>query len=209
MDIGGRKEYQFGALNRQDLLPLPEEQLRKWLTEAEIVGAIEPNAMCLSTVSPEGQPSSRYVLLRGLDHRGLRFSTNYDSRKAQELALSPLACVTFWWDECERQVRIEGIIQKAATEESDAYFAQRPRESQLSAWASPQSSVIENREYLEQRLKEFDAQFPGPVPRPPNWGAYHLVPEMYEFWQGRPARVHDRFRYRKDQGSWIIERLAP
>lgn len=207
--IGRRSDYQAAELAAETLRPDPIVQLRDWLQEAVAQDVIEPSAMCLSTVSREGRPSSRMVLLRGLDSRGLRFFTNYESRKALELSGNPAAALCFWWGELERQVRVEGHVERLSSAESDAYFAGRPRKSRLASAASPQSRPIPDREALERRMAELDAQFPEEVPRPPHWGGYLLVPDRFEFWQGRRARLHDRFVYDRTAESWQITRLAP
>ncbi len=203
--------YRQRGLSRRDLAPDPFEQFRRWFAEAERVEGPEPNAMALATATPEGQPAVRMVLLREVDERGLVFYTNYESRKGQELAKNPHAALVFWWPNMARQVRVEGVVEKVSAEKSDAYFRTRPRGSQIGAWASRQSTVIASRAELEARYRQYEAEFVGrEVPRPPHWGGYRLVPEVFEFWQGRLNRLHDRFRYRKGaDGSWIIERLAP
>jgi pyridoxamine 5'-phosphate oxidase len=180
------------------------------MEQAIHAGLHEPNAMTLATATPEGLPSARIVLLKGFDERGFTFFSNYDSRKGRELAENPTAALVFFWVQLERQVRIEGQVERVTDQESDAYHASRPRGSQLGAWTSWQSEVIAGREVLEERLHEFTERFgEGPVPRPPHWGGYRLVPEVIEFWQSRPNRLHDRLRYRKTAGGWIIERLSP
>lgn len=202
-------EYTHGFLEEDSLAASPFDQLRRWLEEAEAGGAVEPAAMCVSTVGPDGRPSSRFVLLRGLDERGLTFFTNYESRKGHELAANPFACIAFWWGALERQVRVEGRVEKVDPAESDAYFHGRPRASQLASAASPQSQVVSSREELERHVSDLAARHPDEVPRPDSWGGYRLVPDRFEFWQGRPARLHDRFRYRLEAEAWLIERLGP
>lgn len=202
--VGGRSNYSKGKLEIDDLSSNPFENLEQWLLAAEAAGVQEPSAMCLSTVSADGKPSSRFVLLRGLDH-GLKFYTNYESRKGAELSANEFACIAFWWAAMERQVRVEGRVEKLSAQESDAYFLSRPAESQRASAASPQSQVVSSREALDQMIEEY--QLGG---RPENWGGYRLVPTRFEFWQGRSNRAHDRFVFETDQeGGWKIERLAP
>ncbi|GAA4386253.1 pyridoxamine 5'-phosphate oxidase [Hymenobacter koreensis] len=187
-------------------------QFRRWLDEALQAQLDEPTAMTVSTVGPDGQPSARIVLLKGLpDDAGFLFYTNYDSRKGQELATLPKAAITFFWPGLERQVRMEGSVEKAPENLSTEYFQSRPRSSQIGAWASPQSQTITNREELEQREQEIAARFAGqdPLPRPPHWGGYVVRPHRMEFWQGRPSRLHDRLLYEKTATGWQRSRLAP
>jgi pyridoxamine 5'-phosphate oxidase len=207
-----RKTYAQRTLSEADVLPDALHQFRVWLDEALAAQLDEPTALTLSTVSATGQPSSRVVLLKGLpEEAGFLFYTNYDSRKGQELAAQPLAAINFFWPGLERQVRIEGRIEKAPETMSTEYFQSRPRSSQLGAWASPQSQVIASREELEARethvAEEFGAQ--DPLPRPENWGGYILRPHRLEFWQGRPSRLHDRIVYELEGTSWKRSRLAP
>ncbi len=206
-----RKEYTLRALRERDADPDPLRQFDLWFDEAVRSGLTEPNGMTLATVDAAGRPAARIVLLKGYDQRGFVFYTSYESRKARELDVNPRAALCFWWPELERQVRIEGTVEKTSAEESDSYFRSRPRESQLGAWVSDQSAVIAGREVLEQRLAELEAQYAGSeIPRPPRWGGYRLVPDMIEFWQGREARLHDRLRYRRGSGdTWLMERLSP
>ena len=207
-----RKTYAQHTLSETDVLPDAVQQFRKWLDEALAAQLDEPTALTLSTVSATGQPSSRVVLLKGLpEDAGFLFYTNYESRKGQELATQPLAAINFFWPGLERQVRIEGRIEKAPESLSTEYFQSRPRSSQLGAWASPQSQVIGSREELEARevrmAEEFGAQ--DPLPRPDNWGGYILRPHRVEFWQGRPSRLHDRIVYEREGSAWKKSRLAP
>jgi len=206
-----RQEYTLAGLSESDLAANPIEQFQKWLRDAMAAQLAEPNAMVLATVAPDGQPSTRTVLLKALDARGFSFFTNYESRKAHELAANPRASLTFPWHALERQVNVEGRVSKLPRADAEAYFKLRPRGSRLGAWASNQSEVIPGREALEARMKELEAQYPGEdIPLPPNWGGYALAPERIEFWQGRPSRLHDRLRYtRQPDGSWRIERLSP
>ncbi|MFQ3610963.1 MAG: pyridoxamine 5'-phosphate oxidase [Fimbriimonadales bacterium] len=206
-----RQSYERDALDESQLHPDPIQQLRQWIEEAIAEKVIEPNAMCLATVDAEGYPDARFVLLRGLDERGLVFYTNSRSAKGKQLAHCPYASAVFWWGALERQVRITGAVETVSDAEADAYFATRPRGHQLSAWVSPQSEVVPSREWLEQRAQEVEARFEGqPVPRPDYWTGYRIVPRSFEFWQGRRNRLHDRIRYvRQADGSWRMERLAP
>jgi len=189
----------------------PFRQFQGWLEAALAAPLYLPEAMTLATATPDGRPSARVVLLRGFDERGFVFYTNYDSRKGDELSANPRAALVLYWPPLERQVRIEGTVEKVSPEESDAYFQSRPRGSRLAAWASPQSRVIPDRELLERRMAELSTRFSDqPVPRPPEWGGYRVVPVSIEFWQGRPNRLHNRFRYQRlAAGGWRLERLAP
>lgn len=206
-----RKEYQLRGLDEREVNPDPFAQFQLWFDEAVRAGLIEPNAMTLATVSREGRPSARTVLLKGFDAEGFVFYTNYESPKGLDLDVTGLAALVFYWPELERQIRIEGTAARVAESESDAYFASRPLGAQLGAWVSPQSKVIAGRAELEARLEEVTRRFgEGPVPRPAWWGGYRVRPECLEFWQGRPNRLHDRIRYRRaPEGGWLIERLAP
>jgi pyridoxamine 5'-phosphate oxidase len=199
-------------LEREDLLDDPVAQLRAWLEDAEAAGVPLPNAMGLATAGAEGRPSVRQVLLRGVDARGLVFFTNYESRKGRELAENPHAGVVFLWKELDRQVTVRGDVEPVTAQESDAYFATRPRDAQLGAWASRQSSVLDGRNQLDAAVAAADGRFPADVPRPPYWGGYRLTPEDFEFWQGRRHRLHDRFRYSRvgdESRRWRIDRLSP
>lgn len=207
-----RINYAKQALNEDSVLHHPVRQFEVWLQEAIQSEAEEPTALVLSTVNAAGRPSGRVVLLKHVEEQGFTFFTNYDSRKGQELAERPFAALTFFWPALERQVRIEGRVEKVAPEVSDAYFHSRPKGSQIGAWASPQSQPIESREALEQRDKQYQEQFTAQelVPRPEHWGGYRLVPDQIEFWQGRPNRLHDRILYAlQENGAWSISRLAP
>jgi pyridoxamine 5'-phosphate oxidase len=187
----------------------PLEQFRHWYEHAVAAGLPEPEAMALATATPDGKPSVRFVLLKGADERGVEFYTNYESRKARELAANPHGALVILWKPLQRQVRLEGPVEKLTPEESDEYFATRSRGSQLGAWASRQSEVIPGREWLEARLADYDAQY-DEVPRPPHWGGYRLVPEVIEFWEGRPNRLHDREAFtRGSDGAWHARRLSP
>ena len=211
MDLADlRKNYTRGSLDETSLHPDPLEQFQVWLEEARNVPELpEPNAMILATVDASGQPSARAVLLKGLDARGFIFYTNFESRKAQELAANPKAALVFNWLALERQVRVEGEVSRLPRAESEAYHKTRPRGSQLGEWVSPQSRVIDNRGVLEARLAAFEAKFPGVVPLPDFWGGLVLQPRLLEFWQGRPNRLHDRFRYLREAAEWRLQRLAP
>ncbi|WP_299429508.1 pyridoxamine 5'-phosphate oxidase [uncultured Meiothermus sp.] len=205
-----RSDYTYRTFSEQDADPNPFRQFEHWLAEALEAHLHEPHGMTLSTVGENGRPGSRVVLLRGLDDRGFVFFSNYQSRKGRELATHPWACLNFWWPPLERQVRIEGRVEKVEPELSDAYFASRPYDSQVASAASPQSEVIASREVLEQRIAELKARYPGNMPRPAHWGGFRLRPDTLEFWQGRPNRLHDRLAYRlQPDGGWKIERLAP
>lgn len=203
-----RKSYEKHSLEVEDLKATPHEMLEFWLSEVEELHDF--NAMVVSSVDASGQPHSRVVLLRGVSEEGLRFYTNYTSNKGQELEQNNKVALNFFWPTVERQVRVEGELYKLSDAESDAYFNSRPRESQIGAWVSPQSSTIESREVLNERFREYTDKFEGhPVPRPAQWGGYIIRPKYYEFWQGRPNRLHDRLTYRFHDGAWKISRMAP
>ncbi len=205
-----RKSYNLAGLRRADLEANPIRQFQKWLQQAIEAQLLEPTAMTLATTDKNGRPSSRMVLLKGLDERGFVFYTSYESRKARELQENSNAAIVFYWAELERQARVTGAANRIPRAESEAYFKTRPRGHQLGAWVSTQSEVIARRAVLEDRLKQFEQKYPNAVPLPPYWGGYVLAPVEIEFWQGRPNRLHDRFRYTKQaDGNWLIERLAP
>lgn len=204
-----RTEYQRAALDETASDADPLAQFARWFDEAATAGVPEPNAMTLATVGPQGRPSTRVVLIKGFDARGLVWYTNYASRKGRELTHNPQAALQFHWVELERVVRIEGIVERVGDAESDTYYASRPLDSRLGAWASPQSEVIASRAVLVAKAAEAAARFALAPPRPPHWGGFRLTPDTWEFWQGRPSRLHDRLRYRQQAGQWVRERLAP
>lgn len=211
MKIAGlRKEYSSKILEINKLHPNPIEQFKSWMEASIEADVNEPNAMHLSTVTSENRPSSRIVLLKGVD-RGFVFFTNYQSKKSRELLANPFAAMTFFWPEMERQVRIEGIVEITSAEESDEYFISRPVESQIGAWTSPQSEEIPDRNFLEKRKEAMEARFTSEeLKRPPHWGGFRLLAEKIEFWQGGPGRLHDRIIYdQMPNGSWTLKRLAP
>jgi pyridoxamine 5'-phosphate oxidase len=204
-----RKSYERAELDESASDADPLQQFERWLNEAVSSQVPEPNAMTLATVGSDLRPSTRIVLVKGFDARGLVWYTNYDSRKGLELAGNPYAALQFHWVELERVVRIEGRVEKVSDEDSDAYFHSRPLDSRIGAWASPQSQVIPGRTVLVTNAAKYGAQFLLKPPRPPHWGGYRLVPDEWQFWQGRRSRLHDRLRYRMDGGEWLRERLAP
>ena len=204
-----RREYGAAGLSEEDLAADPIAQLRVWLDQAQQAYPEEFTSMTLATADREGRPSARVVLLKGLDERGLVFYTNYESRKGRELAENPRAALVFYWAGLDRQVRIEGSVERTSREESEVYFISRPLGSRLGAWASPQSRPIAGRGELARRLREVEERFGEEVPLPESWGGYRVRPETVEFWQGRPSRLHDRLRYSRQPGGWRIERLAP
>ena len=205
-----RKDYQLQSLSESDVKQDPIGQFGKWWDEAIASSIDEVNAMTLSTVTAEGKPSARIVLLKGFDERGFVFFTNYESNKGAQLTANPFASLVFFWKELERQVRIEGICEKVSEQESDDYFHSRPIGSQLGACASPQSRVIESRRVIENNLEKLQDQYRDmEIPRPGHWGGYRVVPQAIEFWQGRSSRLHDRIKYTKENQSWKIVRLAP
>ena len=205
-----RVDYRRAALDLPDVDPHPFRQFARWFDEAVAAALPEPNAMTLATADASARPSARIVLLKAVDERGLTFYTNFASRKGQEMAAVPLAALLFFWPELERQIRIEGTIEKVDDATAEAYFASRPRLSRVGAWASPQSAPLPDRAALEARFRDADARYPGEaVPKPPHWGGYRLLPDTFEFWQGRSSRLHDRLVYQREGALWRIGRLAP
>jgi pyridoxamine 5'-phosphate oxidase len=206
-----RKEYQFQSLSKKEVAVEPIQQFEKWWNEAVLAQILEVNAMILATSSLDGIPSARIVLLKGFTKKGFTFFTNYNSFKGQQLTENPRACLVFFWKELERQVRITGVVEKVSEKESDEYFSSRPPGSQIGAWASPQSQIIENRAWLKAAEDNFQQKFAGVgIKRPIHWGGYIVKPICIEFWQGRPSRLHDRIQYMLlENGTWKIERLAP
>ncbi len=205
-----RKSYEQAELDENQVLPDPVAQFHHWFDEAVKAKALEPNAMTLATVGPDGRPSTRIILLKGADARGLVWFTNYHSRKGHELAAHPVAALQFFWPELERVVRVEGRVEQVSELESDEYFQARPLGSRIGAWASPQSSVLASRDVLQQAWAEQQARWGDHPPRPAHWGGYRLSPDRWEFWQGRPSRLHDRIEYLlQPGGAWLRQRLAP
>jgi pyridoxamine 5'-phosphate oxidase len=208
---GLRHEYDAHGLRRADLHSDPFKQFGAWFAAALTADIRDVNAMSLATATPEGKPSVRIVLLKAFDERGFTFFTNYDSEKGKQLAANPHAALNFFWPKLERQIRISGSVERTSREDSAAYFHSRPPGSRLGAWVSKQSEVIDSRQILDARLEQMEERFAdGEIPLPPHWGGYRLKPDQIEFWQGRPNRLHDRFRYsRQTDGAWQIDRLAP
>lgn len=206
-----RKEYTLQGLSETEARPNPFEQFKIWFNQALAAQLPEPNAMTIATATSDGKPSARMVLLKDYDERGFVFYTNYDSHKGQQLIRNPWGAIAFLWVELERQVRIEGRVEKVSAAESDEYFHSRPKGSQLGAWASNQSQVVESRQVLERRLEQLKEEYDNKeIPRPPHWGGFRVIPDEIEFWQGRPNRLHDRLLYRRGEGgSWKIQRLSP
>jgi pyridoxamine 5'-phosphate oxidase len=208
-----RRDFAGESLDAADLDPNPIRQFLVWYNAAVESGVPEPEACSLATATRDGRPSARMVLLRGIDARGFAFFTNYESRKAREIEQNPFAALVFYWQPLDRSVRVEGRVERTSAEESDAYFHTRPLGARIGAWASPQSRVLPDRQALEESVRQVETRFSeGTVIRPPQWGGYRVIPDAMELWQGRPDRLHDRFRYRRVAGSagdWNIERLAP
>ncbi len=205
-----REEYRRAGLDEADVSKDPLAQFHRWFEEARAADVLEPNAMSLATATADGAPNVRMMLLKEADARGFVFFTDYRSTKSDELAANARAALCFWWGPLERQVRVAGRVARVSAEESAAYFRTRPHGSQLGAWTSEQSAVLADRRVLEKRLAEVEARHTeGAVPAPPHWGGFRIVPESYEFWQGRPSRLHDRIRFRRAKEAWVIERLSP
>ena len=205
-----RRNYTQAGLLESDVVANPYQQFKLWFEQAIAADILEPNAMTVATVTAEGKPSARIVLLKGFDDRGFVFYTNYNSQKGIELQNCPYAALVFLWGDLERQVRIEGKVEFVSESEATGYFHSRPASSQLGAWASEQSAIIEDRSVLEQRLQQLETQYQDrEIPKPPHWGGVRVIPQEIEFWQGRPSRLHDRLRYQLVAGEWQIDRLAP
>ncbi len=212
MDLSDlRRDYEAGALHRRDLAPDPIDQFERWLNDAIGAGQLEPTAMTLATATPDGRPSARIVLLKAVDANGFVFFTNYLSEKARAIEANPNVELCFFWDKLERTVRVHGAATRTSREESEAYFRQRPKRSQIGAVASNQSEIVASRELLERRFAELEKRYEeADVPVPPHWGGFRVMPATIEFWQGRRSRLHDRLRYRRHaEGAWVIERIAP
>lgn len=212
LDLGDlREDYNKDELSIEDTSPNPFDQFKSWFASAEQSEVREPNAMTLATIAPNGRPKARIVLLKGVEEGGLVFYTNYDSQKGQDLLSHPYASLVFFWDAQQRQVRVEGRVEKVSAATSEEYFQSRPKGSQIGATASPQSQVIPNREILEEKVQALENNYAAEekLPLPDNWGGFRLVPDNFEFWQGRSSRLHDRIRYRLVEGEWLRERLAP
>lgn len=205
-----RKDYKQHSLNEADVAADPFEQFGRWWNDAIAAEVEEVNAMTLATASKDGIPSARIVLLKGYDKQGFVFFTNYESTKGKELMANPQAALVFFWKELERQVRIEGSVEKVSSEESDEYFHSRPEGSRIGAWSSPQSAIIANRTIIETNVTQYSKRFEGhEIPRPEHWGGYRVIPNKFEFWQGRSSRLHDRFQYKQENEVWTKHRLAP
>ncbi|HSQ81484.1 MAG TPA: pyridoxamine 5'-phosphate oxidase [Casimicrobiaceae bacterium] len=204
-----RVDYKRAALDERGVDPDPFRQFARWFDEAVAAAVPEPNAMTVASVDAAGRPAARILLLKGVDERGFVFYTNYGSRKGRELAAGRYAALLFFWAELERQVRVEGVVERVDDAESDAYFALRPRASQLGAWASPQSAVIADRAWLDAQYAACEARYGDDIPRPPHWGGIRVIPDRFEFWQGRPSRLHDRLEWLRATEGWTIRRLAP
>jgi len=210
MDLAGlRRDYARESLSERDVAADPIAQFEKWFSQAQGAGSVEPNAMTLATSTPDGHPSARIVLLKGVDANGFVFFTDYRSRKGAELESNPHVSLCFWWGELQRQVRVTGTVARASREESDAYYRTRPHGSRIGAWASHQSAPLASREPLEREVARLEKLYPNDVPLPPHWGGYRVTPETIEFWQGRPSRLHDRIVYTREGGAWKIGRLSP